>query len=77
MLGAISVSLIFVSNSFLIGEIVGKYRFIEIIVSSIIITVLLFKKLFGGVGPKPLIFVGMLFGLFGFISTLKAFINLE
>jgi len=77
VLGSISIALIFVSNSFLIGEIVGNYRFIEIIVSCIVVVVLFFRRLFGGVGPKPLIFVGMLFGLIGFIFTLKAFINLE
>lgn len=77
MFASISVAIIFVSNSFIIGEIVGSYRFIEIIISCIVIVVLFFRRLFGGVGPKPLIFAGMLFGLVGFIFTLKAFINLE
>ena len=77
MLGSVAIALIFVSNSFLIGEIVGNYRFLEIIISCIVVVILFFRRLFGGVGPKPLIFVGMLFGLLGFIFTLKALINLE
>ena len=77
LLATCSVAIIFVANSFLIGEICGKLRFLEIIISSVVITLLFFRRLFGGSGSNPLLFMSMLFGLLGFMFTVKAFMNLE
>jgi hypothetical protein len=64
-------------NSFIIGEFVGKFRTVQVILSTIIVIPAFFRRLFGGIGNSPIIFGAALAGATAFLVVIKLLMNLE